>query len=200
MTADGKNVFLKTLCLKLKKGTLGTRCVWYTTLRVSIGSAKITRSLFIINSIKQYSFLYHHSSWRDSKHNSWYNISLELPLTQPAFQRWINVVSTLWINVEITLNRRWKWNKIQPRIFNVVQRWYNVSIRRWNNIKTTLHNVETTLVQRCFNLVLTLVKAILNPIGLVMIGDCEIIEYIVNTWIVFLLLNEETFFYYILKI
>ena len=27
-------------------------------------------------------------------------------VTQPAFQRRINVVSTLWINVEITLIRR----------------------------------------------------------------------------------------------
>ena len=29
-------------------------------------------------------------------------------ITQPTFQRRINVVSTLWINVEITLIRRWK--------------------------------------------------------------------------------------------
>ena len=126
---------------------------------------------------------------------------------QPTFQRRINVVSTLWINVEIMLIRRWKWNKIRRRIFNVAQRWYNVSARRWNNVETTLHNVETTLhnvgttlIQRCFNLASTLVKPILNPIGLVMIVDCEIVEYMLNTWIVFILLNEKTFFYYILTI
>ena len=84
--------------------------------------------------------------------------------SQPTFQCRINVVSTLWINVEITLIRHWKWNKIRRRIFNVAQRWYNVSARRWNN-------VETTLIKRCFNLTWTLVKAILNPIGLVMIMD-----------------------------
>ena len=110
--------------------------------------------------------------------------------SQPTFQRRINVVSTLWINVEITLIRRWKWNKIRRRIFNVAQRWYNVSARRWNNVKTTLHNVKTTLhnvgatlIQRCFNLASTLVKAILNQIGPVMIVDCEIVEYMLNTWI-----------------
>ena len=57
---------------------------------------------------------------------------------QPTFQRRINVVSMLWINVEITLIRRWKWNKIRRRIFNVAQRWYNF---------------EATLKQRCSTLV-----------------------------------------------
>ena len=51
-----------------------------------------------------------------------------------TFQRRINVVSTLWINVERTLIRRWKWNKIRRRIFNVAQRWYNVSARCWSNV------------------------------------------------------------------
>ena len=96
--------------------------------------------------------------------------------------------------------RRWKWNNIRPRIFNVAQRWYNVSARHWNNVKTTLHNFGTTLIQCCFNLASTLVKAILNPIKLVMIVDCEIVEYMLNTWIVFILLNEIIFFYYILTI
>ena len=49
--------------------------------------------------------------------------------SQPTFQRRINVVSTLWINVEIMLIRRWKWNKIRHWIFNVAQRWYNISAR-----------------------------------------------------------------------
>ena len=112
--------------------------------------------------------------------------------SKPTFQRRINVVSTLWINVGIMLIRRWKWNKTRRRIFNVAQRWDNISARRWNNVETTLHNAGTTLIQRCFKLVL--VKAILNPIGLVMIVDCEIVEYMLNTWIVFILLHEKTSF------
>ena len=40
------------------------------------------------------------------------------------------------------------------------------------NVETTLHNVGTMLIQRYFNLASTLVKAILNPIRLVMIVDC----------------------------
>ena len=118
-----------------------------------------------------------------SKYWICYNMIAYLAVFPPAnnvgstlFHRWINVVSTLWINVEITLIWRWKWNKIRRRIFNVAQRWYNVSARRWNNVETTLHNVGTTLIQRCFNLASTLVKTILNPIGLVMIMDLQIHE------------------------
>ena len=106
----------------------------------------------------------------------------------------------LWINVEITLIRRWKWNKIRRRTFNVAQRWYNVSAQRWNNATQCRNNVGTTLIQRCFNLASTLVKAILNSIGLVMIVDCELVEQMLNTWIVFILLNEKTCFCYILII
>ena len=109
----------------------------------------------------------------------------ELDTAQPTFQCRINVVSTLWINVEMTLMQRWKWNKIRRRIFNVVQRRYNVGVRRWNNVESTLHNVDTAafqrrttsfqhcfnvdvaLSQRCFNVASTSVKAISKPIWLV---------------------------------
>ena len=74
--------------------------------------------------------------------------------SQPTFQRWINVVSMLRINVEITLIRHWKWNKIRRQIFNFAQRWYNASTRRWNNVTQRqndlakrLYNVDTTLFQ-----------------------------------------------------
>ena len=93
-----------------------------------------------------------------------------------TFQRRISVVSMLWINVEIILIWRWKWNKIRRWIFNVAERWYNVSVRRRNSNETTLHNVDTTLGQRRFNVVLTLIKTTLEPIGLVMIMDLEIDE------------------------
>ena len=49
-----------------------------------------------------------------------------LPIPSQHF----NVESTLWINLEITLIRRWKWNQIWRRIFNIAQLWYNVSARR----------------------------------------------------------------------
>ena len=58
--------------------------------------------------------------------------------TEPVFQGRITIVSTLWINVEITFIRRWKWNKIRRLIFGVAQRWSNVGFRRWNSAKTSL--------------------------------------------------------------
>ena len=79
-------------------------------------------------------------------------------VSQPTFQRRINFVSTLWMNVKKTLIRRWKWSKIQHQIFNVAQRWCNVGARRWNNI-------ETTLCRHCFSAASTLLKLDWNQLG-----------------------------------
>ena len=79
-------------------------------------------------------------------------------ISQPKFQRRINIVSTLWINVEITLIRCWNWNKIRRGFFNVAQSWYNVKTRRRNNVEKMLHNVDTTLYQHCFNVASMLLK------------------------------------------
>ena len=95
-------------------------------------------------------------------------------VSQPTFQRWIDFISMYWINVEITLIRRWKWNKIRRQSFNLAQRWCNFSARRWNNVETTLSNDDANLHQRCFSVVSTLVKTvriISNPIRLLMIID-----------------------------
>ena len=45
------------------------------------------------------------------------------------------------------------------------------------NVETTLHNVGTTLIQHCLILASTLVKTILNPIGLVPTIDLQMHEY-----------------------
>ena len=52
--------------------------------------------------------------------------------------------------------RRWKWNKVQRRIFNIAQYWYKV--------ETTLHNVVWTLLQRWYNIIATLFQRSLNYI------------------------------------
>ena len=78
----------------------------------------------------------------------YYILYLSCEVIQPTFQHQINFVSTLWINVEITLIRRWKWNKIRCWILNVAQRWHNVGIGQW-------YNVETTLIQLYLNVVST---------------------------------------------
>ena len=80
-------------------------------------------------------------------------------LAQPTFQRRINVVSTLWINVEITLIRRWKWNKIRSRIFNVAQRWYNVGTDVETRLKQRWYNFISALFQRGFNISKSYTKA-----------------------------------------
>ena len=118
-------------------------------------------------------------------------INFFIDTTKPTFQRRINVVSMLWIAVEITLLRRWKWKKIRIWIFNVAQHWYNVGVQHWDNVKSTLHNVDATvfqyctmsfqhcfnvdmtLSQRCFNVASTPVKAISKPIWLVKSIDLQ---------------------------
>ena len=45
--------------------------------------------------------------------------------------------------------------------------------QRRNNVTQRRNNFGKTLMQCCFNLASTLVKAILNPIGLVMIMDLQ---------------------------
>ena len=48
--------------------------------------------------------------------------------------------------------------------------------QRRNNVTQRRNNFGKALIQCCFNLASTLVKAILNPIGLVMIMDFQIDE------------------------
>ena len=70
------------------------------------------------------------------------NIRLISVGTQPILKRWIHVVSTFWINVEITLIRRWEWNKIRSRNFNVAQHY-----------ATSVSDDEITLKQPWYNLI-----------------------------------------------
>ena len=58
---------------------------------------------------------------------------------QPIFQRRINVVSTLWINVGPTLKMKQNPTSDFQRRTTLIQR------QCCNNVETTLHNVETTL-------------------------------------------------------
>ena len=92
------------------------------------------------------------------------NVILHLNLPSQHF----NVGSTLWINVEITLIRRWKWNKIRRRIFNVAQRWYNFGVWRWNNVETMLIQLYLDVVSTWSQL---WVKAIAKPVGIVISTD-----------------------------
>ena len=104
--------------------------------------------------------------------------------TQPTFQRRINVISTLWINVEITFIRRWKQNKIWRRIFNVVQRGYNVSARRWNNFAQRWNNVVSLLFER---IRLNFSENYVGP------NRARDGHKFVSRWIVFILLNDKIF-------
>ena len=101
-------------------------------------------------------------------------INFFIDTAQPTFHRRINVVSRFWITVEATLIRRWKWNKIRNRIFNVAQQWYNVGVQQWKNVKSMLGSIDepvfqycATSLQRCLNVASTSVKAISKPIWLV---------------------------------
>ena len=65
---------------------------------------------------------------------------------------------------------------IQGQCPTLKQRRNNVTQRR-NNVAKRWYNLNTTY----FKLALTLVNVILNSVGLVMIVDCEIVEYMLNT-------------------
>ena len=107
----------------------------------------------------------------------YYSNNLKISAKESRFQKSLNERIFRYISID---------RQVAPsQHFNVAQRWYNVSARRWNNVETTLHNVETTLynvgttlTQRGFNLTSTLVKPILNPIGMVMLVDCVIVIHV----------------------
>ena len=80
----------------------------------------------------------------------WRSVVRYYRCTQQIFQCQINVVSKLWINVEITLIRSWKWNKIRCRIFNVAQRWCNIVDQRWSNVTQLSYNLILKWPQRHF--------------------------------------------------
>ena len=115
-------------------------------------------------------------------------------------QRCFNVVDQRWNNVDSTLKIKQNPTSVFQRCTTLIQCQCPTLKQRRKNVTQRQNNTGTTLKQRCFNLVSTLIKTILNPIGLVMIMDCEIVEYMSHTWIVFILLNEKIFFCYILTI
>ena len=63
------------------------------------------------------------------------------------------------------------------RCTTLIQRQCPTLKQRRNNVTHRRNNVA----QRCFNLASTLVKSILNTIGLMTIVDCETVEYMLNT-------------------
>ena len=75
------------------------------------------------------------------------------------------------------LIRRWKWNKIRGRSFNVKQRWYNIGVRRWNNVEATLFNVVRKLYLRCFNVASMLLQLDSNQSGYWSVWICKQINH-----------------------
>ena len=94
-------------------------------------------------------------------------------------QRCFNVVDQRWNNVDTTLKMKQNPTSDFQRCTTLIQRESPTMKKRraaLHNVQTTLPNVGTTLVQRFFNPASTLVKAILNPIGLVMVMVLQIDE------------------------
>ena len=94
-------------------------------------------------------------------------------------QRCFNFVDQRWNNVDTTLKMKQNPTSDFQRCTTWIQRESPTMKKRrtaLHNVQTTLPNVGTTLVQRFFNPASTLVKAILNPIGLVMVMVLQIDE------------------------
>ena len=84
-------------------------------------------------------------------HKVYSNIKRKYLITQPIFQRLINVVSTLWIN----LKQRWS------DVANETKS--DAGFSTLHNIDATLvSNVETMLKQRWYNFISTLFQRVLN--------------------------------------
>ena len=109
-------------------------------------------------------------------------------LYMPQHSQHFNVGSMLFQRCGSTL--KWRWSDVENETKSDVgfSTLHNFDTTSVPGVKQRRSNVGTTLIQRCFNLASTLVKATLNPIGLMMIMDLQ------NRWIVFIRLNEKTFF------
>ena len=84
-------------------------------------------------------------------------------------QRCFNVVDHRLNNVDPTLKMKQNPTSHFQRCTTLIQRQCPALKQRRNNVVSTLYQEST------------LVKAILNPVGLMMIADCEIVEYMLNT-------------------
>ena len=93
-------------------------------------------------------------------------------------QRCFNLVDQCWNNVDPTLKMKQNPTSDFQRSATLIQRQSPKLKQRWNNVTQRRSNVGTKLIQRCFNLASTLVKTILNPVGLVvMIMNLQIQEW-----------------------
>ena len=98
-------------------------------------------------------------------------------------QRCFNIVDKSWNNVDPTLKMKQNPKSdfqcclrlIQRQCATLKQHQNNVT-QRGDNVAQRWYNVGTTLIQSCFKLASTLVKAMLNPVGLVIIMDLQIDE------------------------
>ena len=110
--------------------------------------------------------------------NSSYSQNLHNPEKKSRFRKkstsdqlCFNVVDQRWNNVDPTMKMKQNSTPDFQRCTTLIQRQFPTLKQRWNN-------VGRTLVQRCFNLASTLVKTILNPVGLVvMIMNLQIQEW-----------------------
>ena len=98
-----------------------------------------------------------------------YYVSNSIKFSETTFQR--------QFNVEITLIRRWKWNKIRCWSFNVKQRWYNVGVWHLNNVEATLSNVVRKLCLRCFNVASMLLQLDSNQLSYWSVWICKQINH-----------------------
>ena len=86
---------------------------------------------------------------------------------------WINLVSTLWIAIEIKLIQCWKYRKSEVGFSTL----HNTDTTLVSSIETTLNHLCTTSMQPFFNdtehVTSMSVKAILKPIWLVKSVDLQ---------------------------
>ena len=117
---------------------------------------------------------------------------------QPTFQRRINVVSTLWIDVDPTLKMNQNPTSDFQRCTTLIQGQCPTLKQRWNNVTQCRNNVtqsRNNVSQHWYNIDTTLFHPSVDMSENFIESSRASDDYgFANTWIVFILLNEKTFF------
>ena len=110
--------------------------------------------------------------WNVDNTNIWISTSLKriyklfdwkcrAAISQPTFQRWINIVSMCWDNVDPTLKLKQYPTWVFQRCTTLIKHQTPMLKQRWKNVAQRWYNVVSTLFQRSLNVIKTISRPII---------------------------------------